>query len=154
MKSRPLRISTAIRATALLLLAVLFGAGCAVLEPGQPVAAVTVKARSEYDVMDVVERVFTADGYRIYSQTTGTVVFEKKGNKMDRVMYGNWMGGDLAERARVVISSKGDGRYRVRVTPLIVHDPNDVAFEDAHRTAQVISFHYSGLLRQVKADFK
>lgn len=138
-----------------LLVATLFS-GCALVEPGAPAAAATVSARSEYEVMDAVERVFTTTGgYRIYAQTAGAITFERAGGKTGRILYGDWMmGSDIAERVRVTISSKGDGRYRIRCTPLIVQHANNGDFEDTHRTAEPFSFRYSRLLGEVRKDLR
>jgi hypothetical protein len=54
----------------------------------------------------------------------------------------------------VNVSSKSNGRFRIRCTPLIVQHANDAAFEDAHRTAHLFSFHYSGLLNKVKRELR
>ena len=154
MKFRPLRSPGPIRSAILLLFAGLFLSGCANLEPGAPVAAVTVSAASRFDVMDAIERVFNDAGYRISSRTFDSVTFDKEGGRMDRVLHGNWMGGDVVERAGVVIADRGNGRYRIRCTPQIVRDADDAAFEDAHRRMRLFSFHYSGLLRQVKKGLR
>jgi hypothetical protein len=144
------------RNAALLVVVGFFMNACAIVEPGAPAAAATVSARSEYEVMDVVERVFTTKGgYRIYAQTAGAITFERASTKLDRILYGDWMmGSDIAERVRVTISSKGDGKFRIRCTPLIVQHANDGDFEDAHRTAALFSFRYSKLLGEVKKDLK
>ena len=154
MKFRPLRCSGPIRSAVLLLFAGLFFSGCANFEPGTPVAAVNVSAASRFDVMDAIERVFNEAGYRISSRTFDSVTFDKEGTRMDRVLHGNWMGGDVVERARVVVVDRGSGRYRIRCTPQIVRDADDDAFEDTHRRMQLVSFHYSGLLRQVKKGLR
>ena len=151
MKSRPLRqICNAV----LLLFAGVLLSGCANLEPGAPVAATTVRAASRFEVMDAIERVFRDAGYRISKQTFDTVTLDKEGTRMDRVLHGNWMGGEVTERARVVIVDRGGGRYRIRCTPQVVRNADDDAFEDAHRRMRLVSFHYSGLLRKVKKEFR
>ena len=127
---------------------------CANIEPGAPVAAVDVRAKSSFEVMDVVEHVFNEDGYRTQGRTFDTITFEQEGTKVDQVVHGNWIGGEVAKRARVAVAAKGDGVYRVRCTPLIVRDPSDVAFEDEHRRMQLFSPHYTHLLRQVKREFQ
>jgi hypothetical protein len=155
MNFHPLRSPRPIRSVVLLLLfAGLFFSGCANFEPGSPVAAVTVRASSRFEVMDVVERVFHDAGYRISGRTFDGVTFDKAGTGVDRVMHGNWMGGEVAQRARVAVVDRGNGRYRIRCTPQIVRDPDDDAFEDAHRRMQVVSFHYSSLLGRVKKEFR
>jgi hypothetical protein len=151
MKSRPLR--PICNAALLLFISVLLS-GCANLEPGAPVAATSVRAASRYDVMDAVERVFGGAGYRISKQTFDTITLDRGGSGMDRVLHGNWMGGEVTERARVVIVDRGDGRYRIRCTPQIVRDADDDAFEDAHRRMRLISFHYSSLLRKVRRELR
>lgn len=124
------------------------------VEPGAPVAAVNIRAKSTFEVRDVVERVFNADGYHTSARNFESLTFEKDASRTDQVYYGNWIGGEVTQRARVAVIAKGGGRYRVRCTPLIVRDPNDPAFEDEHRRMQLFSFHYSGLLRKVKREFR
>lgn len=128
--------------------------GCANIEPGAPVAAVTVRARSSFEVKDVVERVFNRAGYTTSGRSYETITFDQAGTRVDRVTYGNWIGGEVSKRARVAVVEKGGGVYRVRCTPLIVRDPSDVAFEDEHRRMQLFSPHYSRLLREVKSEFQ
>ena len=153
MNSRPLPFRRWFFALVAMSVAGLLG-GCATIEPGAPVAAVNVRARSSFEVKDVVERVFNADGYRTSGRAYDSVTFDKEGTNIDRITYGNWIGGEVSKRARVTVVEKGEGVFRVRCTPLIVRDPNDVAFEDEHRRMQLFSPHYSRLLREVKREFR
>lgn len=138
---------------ALLALTALALGACSTIEPGAPVAAVSVQARSSFEIKEVVERVFNEAGYRTSGRTFETITFDREADRMNTVTYGNWIGGEVAERARVAVVEKSDGVYRVRCTPLIVRDPSDVAFEDEHRRMQLFSPHYSRLLRSVKREF-
>lgn len=123
---------------------------CTILEPGGPSAAITVKARSVFNVTDVVERVFVDDGYQTTQRTGESMTFESKATRTDKLLYGDWLEGDITQRVRVTITSNGEERYRVRCIPYVVRDPHDVSFEDQHRRAQLFSFHYSSLLKEVR----
>lgn len=123
---------------------------CALLEPGSPSAAITVKARSAFDVKDVVERVLIDDGYQPILRTGDDITFERKASKTDRFLYGNWNESEITQRVRVTIDSRGNETYRVRCLPSVVRDPHDISFEDTHRRLQPFSVHYSSLLREVR----
>ncbi|MGB8168251.1 MAG: hypothetical protein WCF18_12210 [Chthoniobacteraceae bacterium] len=123
---------------------------CTLFEPGGPSAAITVKARSAFNVTDVVERVFVDEGYQTILRTGDGVTFERKATKTDQVLYGDWNEGEVTQRAKVTIASNGEELYRVRCIPYVVRDPHDVSFEDQHRRMQLYSFHYSKLLKEVR----
>ncbi|HEX8297388.1 MAG TPA: hypothetical protein VF593_13875 [Chthoniobacteraceae bacterium] len=125
---------------------------CALLEPGLPAAAVTVKSNSRFEVQASIERVFNEKHWRVAQRDLNSITLQRTGGTADQVMHGNWIDGEIAERVKVTITEKGGGRYRLRCLPSIVRDPSDVAFEDEHRRMQVFSFHLSGLLREVKRD--
>ncbi len=125
-------------------------AACTVFEPGGPTAAITVKARSAFHVTDVVERVLVDEGYQTILRTGDGITFERNATKTDQLLYGDWNEGEVTQRVKVTVTSKGDELYRVRCIPYVVRDPHDVAFEDQHRRAQLYSFHYGGLLREVR----
>lgn len=123
---------------------------CAILEPGGPSAALTVKAHSAFNVSDVVERVFVDDGYQTILRTGDGLTFERKASKTDQVFYGDWNEGEVTQRVRVTIATTGDERYRLRCIPFVVRDPHDVSFEDQHRRLDLFSPHFSSLLREVR----
>lgn len=127
---------------------------CTILEPGGPSAAVTVKARSSFDVTAIIERVLVDDGYQPIQRTGDGITFERKASKTDTMLYGNWNESEVTQRVRVAIASRGDETYRLRCIPYVVRDPHDVSFEDQHRRAQLFSFHYSSLLREVRRQCK
>lgn len=139
----------------LLLRVACFGAAvllssCSILEPGGPSAAITVKARSSFHVTDVVERVFVDHGYQTTLRTAEGMTFERKASRMDNLLYGDWNEDEITQRVKVTIASKGEERYRVGCIPYVVRDPHDAAFEDQHRRAQIFSFRYSSMLRDVR----
>ncbi|HYR59180.1 MAG TPA: hypothetical protein VEO95_11140 [Chthoniobacteraceae bacterium] len=125
-------------------------ASCTLFEPGAPAAATTVRARSAFQVADVVERVFVDEGYQTTQRTQEGMTFERPGSKTDRVLYGNWIEGDIAQRITVNITQRSDDSYRVRCLPSVVRDPHDISFEDPHRRLQLYSFHCAHLLREVR----
>src|SRR5262245_57933567 len=128
----------------LCLLLALCGAGlfsaCSFFEPGNPGAATTVRARSAFQVSDVLERVFVDEGYQAVQRARDSMTFERPGSKTDRVLYGNWLGGDMAQRIKVTIVSRGDETYRLRAAPSVVRDPHDLGFEDSHRRFEFHSY--------------
>src|SRR5688572_15755549 len=101
-----------------------------VFEPGGPSAAITVKAHSAFRVTDVVERVFVDDGFKPILRTGDGLLFERNASKTDKMLYGDWIGGELTQRVKVTISSSGDEKFRLRCIPYVVRDPHDTAFED------------------------
>ena len=123
---------------------------CSVFEPGAPSAAVTVRARSTFQVSDILERVFVDEGYQPTQRSQDGITFDRAGGKVDSVLYGNWIGGDVAQRVRVTITSRGNDKYRLRALPSVVREPNDVAFEDARRRWELHSTRYSRMLREVR----
>ena len=123
---------------------------CAIFEPGGPSAAITMKARSAFDVTSVVERVFVDEGYQTTQRTGEGLTFERSASRMDNVLYGDWNEGDVVQRVRVTIVSKGEERYRLGAIPYVVRDAHDVSFEDQHRRAQLFSFRYRRLLKDVR----
>jgi hypothetical protein len=127
---------------------------CTLLEPGGPSAAITVQAHSAFKVTDVVERVFSDEGYKTISRTGDGLLFEAKASMTDQVLYGDWNEGEITQRVKVTIASSNDEKFRVRCIPYVVRDPHDVSFEDQHRRAQLFSFHYSSLLREVRRQCK
>jgi hypothetical protein len=127
---------------------------CTILEPGGPSAAASVTSLSQFQVFDVVERVFVDEGYQPTLRTGDGITFERKASRTDRLLYGDWLEGELTQRVRVTITAKGDDKFRVRCIPYVVRDPHDVSFEDLHRRAQLFSFHYSSLLREVRRQCK
>jgi hypothetical protein len=138
----------------LLSAAALMLSSCTILEPGGPSAAVTAVGYSSFPVGTVVERVFVDDGYQPILRSWDGVTFERKASKTDQVLYGDWISGEITQRVKVTITQKGDDKYRVRAIPYVVRDPHDVSFEDQHRRAQLFSFHYSSLLRDVRRQCK
>jgi hypothetical protein len=130
--------------------AAFFFSSCTLLEPGQPTAAITVKSHSAFNVTDVVERVFVDDGYQTVLRTGDGLTFESKASKTDKVFYGDWNEGDVTQRVKVAISSNGEEKFRIRCIPYVVRDPHDVSFEDQHRRFDLISPHYSSLLKEVR----
>jgi hypothetical protein len=137
-----------------LLGALVFLNSCSILEPGGPSAAVTVKGYSTFPVGTVVERVFVDDGYQPILRGWDGVTFERKASRTDQMLYGDWNEGEITQRVKVTITAKGDDKFRVRCIPFVVRDPHDVSFEDQHRRAQLFSFHYSSLLRDVRRQCK
>jgi hypothetical protein len=135
---------------------VLLGAfpACSIVEPGAPSAAITVRGRSSFEVQDVVERVFTARGYVVAGRSMDSLTFERDAGKTDRVIYGNWVSGEVSERAKVVIASRGGGKYRVRCLPSVVRNASDISFQDDNRRWQLFSFHFSGILREVRRELR
>ncbi|MEA3210338.1 MAG: hypothetical protein QOE70_3395 [Chthoniobacter sp.] len=150
MNFRPSRVFAVLGGAALLLL----HTSCAIIEPGLPVAAVTVKANSTFAVQEVLESVFFDEGYHVSNRGFDSITFEREGSKVDRVLHGNWIDGEVAQRARVVIAARGEGFYRLRCLPSMVRDPNDVGFEDDHRRWQPFSVHYSHLLNEVRRQLR
>jgi len=125
-------------------------ASCALFEPGGPSAATSVRARTAFQVSEVVERVFIDHGYQPILRESDGATFEKKGSKSDRLFYGDWDGEDVTERVKVVIASKGDGNYRLRCLSFMTRFPHDVSFEDQHRRPQFFSVKYGRLLGEVR----
>ena len=133
---------------------VCFFGGCANFEPGTPVAAITVRANSNFEVMDAVERVFNAAGYRIKGRTYNSVTFEKTGSRPTKSSWENGMGNAEVARAALVTVVEMGRQVSDPCTPQIVRNRGQGDFEDTHRTAQVVSFHYSGLLREVRRELR
>lgn len=125
-------------------------ASCTIFEPGGPSAAITVRARSSFQVSDVIERVFIDEGYQPIQRSQDGITFERNASKTDRVLYGDWLQDDIAQRVRVTIAARGDETYRLRCLPSVVRDAHDVSFEDSHRRLEVFSFRYSRLLREAR----
>ena len=123
---------------------------CAILEPGAPSAAITVKARSSFQVTDVVERVFVDHGYQTTLRTAEGLTFERKASRMDNLLYGDWNEGEVVQRVKVTIASKGEERYRLGCIPYVVRDPHDISFEDQQRRTQIFSLRYRSMLRDVR----
>jgi hypothetical protein len=135
-----------------LLLCTLLLPSCALFEPGGPSAAANVRARTSFQAGEVVERVFVDHGYEPILRESDGTTFEKKGSKMDRLFYGDWNDEDVTERVKVVITSKGEGHYRLRCVPFMTRFPHDVSFEDQHRRPQLFSLKYGRLLREVRGQ--
>ncbi len=144
MNSRYLRLLVVLSGAALVF------SSCTLLEPGSPSAAVTVKARSSFDVSSILERVFVDDGYQTIQRTGDGITFESKASKTDNLLYGNWNESKVTQRVTVTIASRGDETYRLRCLPSVVRDPHDVSFEDQHRRFQPFSLHYGSLMREVR----
>jgi len=125
---------------------------CALVEPGGPSAAISVRAGSSFQVNEVVEQVFVDRGYQPILRESDGITFERTGSKLDRLFYGDWDGEDVTERVKVVISSKGEGRYRLRCLPFMTRFPHDVSFEDQHRRPQFYSATYGRLLREARSQ--
>jgi hypothetical protein len=127
---------------------------CSIVEPGAPSAAITVRGRSRFEVQDVVERVFTARGYIVSGRSMDSLTLQREAGKTDRLMYGNWISGEVSQQVKVTIASRGEGKYRVRCLPSVVRNPDDVSFHDDNRRWQLFSFHYSSILREVREELR
>jgi hypothetical protein len=106
-------------------------AGCKTTSSsGSKVTATTiVQGYTPARVLYVTREVFVSHGYKDEPALGMSLTFEKKGNTMDSLLYGNWTEG-VWLRARVTIVDLGSGKCAIDCNATYVRDKGAGFMED------------------------
>jgi hypothetical protein len=117
-------------------------------------ASVEIKGRTPTEIRDATVSVFRDDGYSTVFAGTTDLVFEQEGSRMNKVAYGDWVGGSsvyVRVKASIVPLSESD--YRLQCTAYMVRNKG-TGIEDEVRLANVRSGPYQRLLKKVAGQLK
>ena len=82
--------------------------------PFSNLASTTVEANDQFEVRQTVKEVFIEKGFRVASDGSNTVTFEKKGDGMTQSAYSNSMNTNpVMIRPVVKFTPAGEGKYKV-----------------------------------------
>lgn len=111
-------------------------------------SAVEIHGQSMVTVKETVESVHTEAGFTLGKKERERLVFERMGNREDRVIYGNWFREDVKIRLVVEFNQQGNGVIFVLCRSYMVRDAGSYA-EDEQRLARRRVRQYAHLLTEV-----
>jgi hypothetical protein len=141
----------------LLLLAMGLGnSGCRSPSPEVPdsFAAVIIRGHSRMEIDQVATQVFAKHDYARVKDFPGPdFTFEKKGTKMNTLVYGGWYG-EVWLRVKVYLDSNGLDVYLLRCDAFMVGDHNDPLVEEEHEQGRSKRGRYQKILDEIKATLE
>jgi hypothetical protein len=111
-------------------------------------ATVIVEGHTPARVLYVTREVFISHGYTAEPAAGMALTFEKKGNTMDSLLYGNWSEG-VWLRARVAVVDLGSGKCAIDCNAAYVRDKDAGFMEDEQ--SRPGNGPYRKILEEVKA---
>jgi hypothetical protein len=158
--SRQAYLRGVVRATALvaLLLAwALAGPGCATTHgpPSDSLAAVEIKGRSPLEIARVLSDVFEKAGYvpaALPPNSGENMLFEKKGNAGETLLYGDWSAKRVWYRVKIQITLNGPDSEIVSCDAFRVLNHGDPHFEEEQKLSSLRRGTYQHLLNKAKAQ--
>lgn len=117
-------------------------------------ASVTVANRSQAEINAAILGVFRRNSFQGGMVSPGLYRFERAGSKMNQLAYGDLLGGGVAVRVHVTVTSLDTTSNRIACRAEIVQDPGDPIIEDAHKVRKYQSKPYQDLLNEVEARLK
>ena len=131
--------------------------GCrSVTQPeGASFASVVIKGRMGAETRAATVAVFQEDGYTPLGVGMTEFVFQKEGSKMNKVAYGNWVGGPAVYvRVKVQLVVVSPGVDRLQCKAYMVRNQGDSFFEEDIKLSNVHRRPYQDLLNQVAKRLK
>ena len=117
-------------------------------------ASVEIKGRTAVEIRDATVAVFREEGYTPVVAGTSELVFEQEGSRMNKVAYGDWVGGSsVYVRVKAAIVPLSDTEHRLQCTAYMVRNKG-TGIEDEVRLANVRSGPYQRMLNKVAKQLK
>jgi hypothetical protein len=151
MKPTMKELNTLLKFLSLVLACGLFSAGCHLGQPASAsFASVKISGRSVGQIQQATVAVFRDDGYQAYNSSGLEWMFEKEGTQMNKVAYGNWIGGTpVWIRVRTSMVPLGPNSYRLQCHAFMVRSKGDSFFEEEVQLKNIRSGPYQELLDKV-----
>lgn len=108
-------------------------------------AYVEVRSGTTAELRMGVLRVFQDDGYRLVTESGGSMIFEREATQRDQVMYGRYQE-PLTMRVVVSIEPRRQGGCLVRADAYAMHD------RDETKVMRIARRPYQEMLNRVKAN--
>jgi hypothetical protein len=150
MHPRPLLVS-------LLLVCATIGCKTQPPEPAPPecesLACVEITGYTPIEIARTISAVFREAGYQpapLPANTNMMLMFEKEGSTSEMLVYGDWSGKKLWQRARIHIKSRDQQRHMVECDVFRVLDHGDPRFEEESKLSRLKRKPYQQLLDEVK----
>lgn len=111
-------------------------------------SAVEIRGQPMVTVRETVESVHTEAGFTLAKKDREQMVFERAGNRQDRVVYGSWFREDVKIRLIVEFTQQGGGVIFLTCRSYVVRDPGTYA-EDQQKLARRRVRQFTHLLTEV-----
>ena len=96
-----------------------------------PFAAVRIQGHTPEQIRAATVVVFQQDGYKAMDVHHAEIVFEKPGNRWDRIAHGSWIDeAPVAVRVRVSVVPVSDGAFDLRCQAFRVRHTGEAVFEE------------------------
>jgi hypothetical protein len=141
--------------TVLLLTAVMFADGCSSMDKpaSASFASVIIVNQTPEKIRQAVIVVFQNNGYQIFPQADGTLVFQREATRREQIDYAGFAGAQQGEqvaiRVRVNIRPKDPSAYWVECKAYAVCNPGQGVFENTTALFDFQSRPYQKLMDQV-----
>jgi hypothetical protein len=114
-------------------------------------ASVAIPNRSLAEVSAAAKEVFTEDGYQGVQTKSGDWVFEKKGNVMKTLVYGDWSATPVWLRVKVYLNrTRSADEVLLDCDAFALIDHGGRNFEEEHQLTGMHRRTYQELLEKVK----
>jgi hypothetical protein len=127
------------------------GVGCKSTNPeSSALSSVVIRGSTPGQINNVVEKVFTRDGYKMKQKGLTTMVLEKEASFASNVAYGNWLT-PVTLRAKTKIVPIGEGSWRLECNGFRVRDAGSTV-EEEMKMGHSSHKPFDKLLKEVAAE--
>jgi hypothetical protein len=113
-------------------------------------ASVEITNRTPDQIREATVAVFRENGFTQGAGGGTELVFEQEGSSMNRIAYGNWMGGTpVYVRVKASIVPLAEGQYRLQCNAHMVRDKDDSFFEEEVKLTNIRRRPYQDMLDKV-----
>jgi len=124
--------------------------GCQSSKPGSAShAAVEIKGHPLDDIWTTTIVVFAEQGYRLRTNSTVQLFFDRPATTGEKVKYGDWMNEDMVMEIKVRLQELDADTCLLRADAYIVQDPTSSNFRSERRIVSLSGKPYRQLLEEV-----